>query len=70
MKKSMKSKKDTQIGAIAKVNEDGSIVIPEDIRREFKINIGDEVLLMGELGKGIAIVKNDLLLKMFKMKKS
>lgn len=65
----MKSKKDTQVGAVAKVNEDGSIVIPEDMRREFKLNVGDEILLMGDMGKGIAIVKNDLLLKMFKMKK-
>lgn len=66
----MKSKKDTQIGAVARVNKDGSIVIPEDMRREFKINVGDEILLMGDIGKGIAIVKNDLLLKMFKLKKS
>lgn len=64
------SKKESQIGAVVKVNEDGSIVIPENMRKKFKISIGDEVLLMGDVEKGIAIVKNDLLLRMFKMKKS
>ncbi len=65
----MKLNKKDQTCSIVKVNNDGSIILPKEVMSEFKINVGDEVMLMGEKGKGIAIVKNDLLLKMMKLKK-
>ncbi|MEE1281527.1 MAG: AbrB/MazE/SpoVT family DNA-binding domain-containing protein [Acutalibacteraceae bacterium] len=58
--------KESKLSFIVEVKEDGSIVIPEEAREAFGINIGDEVALLGEKHKGLAIVKNDMLVKMIK----
>ncbi len=55
---SMKSKKDTFIG-IANVGAKGQIVIPAEIREMFGISAGDQVFLLADKKKGIAIVKSD-----------
>lgn len=56
--KGMKSKKDKYIG-IANVGSKGQIVIPSEIREMFGICSGDQVFLLADKKKGIAIVKSD-----------
>ena len=43
----------------AKVGEKGQIVIPKEARDMFKIKPGDTVLLLGDVARGIAIVKSE-----------
>lgn len=56
--KGMKSKKGKYIG-IANVGSKGQIVIPSEIREMFGICSGDQVFLLADKKKGIAIVKSD-----------
>ena len=42
-----------------KVNNKGQIVIPKEARKLFKINNGDNLILFGDIKKGIAIAKYD-----------
>lgn len=44
-----------------KVGERGQIVIPKDAREMFDINPGDQLLILGDEKKGIAIAKASLL---------
>ncbi len=48
-------------GAIT-VSERGQIVIPADARRDFNIEVGDKLLVFGDLEQGIAITKASTLL--------
>lgn len=43
----------------ARVGEKGQIVIPKEAREVFEIDAGDTLLLLGDVKRGIAIVKND-----------
>lgn len=43
----------------AQVNEKGQIVIPKKAREVFQISEGDTLLLLGDVEKGIAIVKQE-----------
>ena len=43
----------------AKVGEKGQIVIPKEARELFDINPGNTVLILGDLERGLAIVRND-----------
>ena len=43
-------------GAVT-VSERGQIVIPVEARRDFDIHVGDKVLVLADLEKGIALVK-------------
>ena len=43
----------------AKVGEKGQIVIPKEARERFDIHPGDTVLLLGDIERGLAIVRND-----------
>ena len=47
----------------AKVGEKGQIVIPKEARNIFNINPGDTLILLGDEDQGIAIAKNDDLMK-------
>ena len=47
-----------------KVGEKGQIVIPKGARDLFDIQSGDTLLLMADINRGIAIVRNDNM-KMF-----
>jgi AbrB family looped-hinge helix DNA binding protein len=44
-----------------KIGERGQIVIPKEARGVFNIKPGDNLLLVGDEEKGIAIVKADLM---------
>ena len=44
-----------------KIGERGQIVIPKEAREVFEIKPGDNLLLVGDVEKGIAIVKADLM---------
>ena len=49
-----------------KVGEKGQIVIPAKARKIFDIRPGDNLILLGDEGQGIAIIKEDKLLAMLK----
>ena len=40
-----------------KVSDKGQIVVPKEAREVFNINTGDTLLLLGDVDRGIAIVK-------------
>lgn len=42
-----------------KVSDKGQIVIPKEARDVFNINVGDTLILFGDIEKGIAIGKYD-----------
>ena len=46
---------------ICKVGEKGQIVIPKEVRNMFDINSGDSVIILCDKGKGIALVKADVI---------
>ncbi|EJP6471564.1 AbrB/MazE/SpoVT family DNA-binding domain-containing protein [Clostridium sp. FAM 1755] len=44
-----------------KVGERGQIVIPKEARKKFNINSGDNLIVLGDEKKGIAIAKVDIM---------
>ena len=49
-------------GAIT-VSDRGQIVIPAEARRDFNINVGDKLLVLGDLDSGLALIKASTLLE-------
>ena len=49
-------------GAIT-VSERGQIVIPAEARRDFNIEVGDKLLVLGDLDSGLALMKASSLLE-------
>jgi len=49
-------------GAIT-VSERGQIVIPAEARRDFNIQVGDKLLVLGDLEQGLALIKASALLE-------
>jgi AbrB family looped-hinge helix DNA binding protein len=49
-------------GAIT-VSERGQIVIPAEARRDFNIEVGDKLLVLGDLEQGLALIKASVLLE-------
>jgi len=49
-------------GAIT-VSERGQIVIPAEARRDFNIQVGDKLLVLGDLEQGLALIQASLLLE-------
>lgn len=43
------------------VSERGQIVIPAEVRRDFGIEVGDKLLVFGDLEHGLALVKASVL---------
>jgi AbrB family looped-hinge helix DNA binding protein len=46
---------------IAKVGEKGQIVIPKEARAMFDINPGDNIIVLCDKEKGIALLKSDFM---------
>lgn len=55
------SSKGKFIFGVCKVGERGQIVIPKDARKVFNINPGDNLVLLGDIEKGMALVKTEIL---------
>lgn len=47
------------------VSERGQIVIPVEARRDFAIEVGDKLLVFGDLEKGMGIIKASMLLEQY-----
>ena len=53
--------KDRYIFGVCKVNDKGQIVIPKDAREVFGIKTGDSLLLFGDVKKGLALIKTEVI---------
>jgi AbrB family looped-hinge helix DNA binding protein len=47
------------------VSERGQIAIPVEARREFNIRVGDKLLVLGDLGQGLALMKASTMLEKY-----
>jgi len=45
------------------VSDRGQIVIPAEARRDFDIQVGDKLLVLGDLEQGLALIKASTLLE-------
>ncbi len=59
----MENPKGKHIFGTVRVGEKGQIVIPKKARDIFGIKPGDTLLVLGDEAQGIAIVKNDVLMR-------
>ena len=60
----MRSKKDGKLHAwTAKVGTKGQIVIPKEARKIFSIETGDDLLILGDERRGLAIMNGDVATK-------
>ena len=57
--------KDKYIFGTAKVGEKGQIVIPVKARKLFGIKAGDNLVVLGDEGRGLALLKQEELLGLF-----
>jgi AbrB family looped-hinge helix DNA binding protein len=48
-----------KLAGTAKIGERGQIVIPKDMRDMFGIKPGDTLLLLADVDRGIAVLRND-----------
>jgi AbrB family looped-hinge helix DNA binding protein len=46
------------------VSDKGQIVIPADARKDFNIKVGDKMLILGDLDKGLVLTKSNFVMKM------
>lgn len=56
----MQTEQDKFIFGVVKVGDKGQIVIPKEAREVFGIETGDSLLILGDLTKGLAIVKTQI----------
>lgn len=56
----MEQGKGKYLFGICKVGEKGQIVIPKEARTVFDIKTGDNLIMLGDVKKGLAIVKADV----------
>ena len=61
--------KGKHIFGMVKVGDKGQIVMPAKARKIFDINPGDNLIVLGEEGQGIAIIKERGLLDMLQVVK-
>ncbi|MGN0424439.1 MAG: helix-turn-helix domain-containing protein [Acetatifactor sp.] len=59
--------KGKHVFGLVKVGDKGQIVIPAKARKVFDINPGDNLLVLGDEGQGIAIIKEKGLLDLLRM---
>ena len=53
----MGSEQEKQIFGVVKIGDKGQIVIPKEAREAFGLKPGDALLVLGDITKGIALVK-------------
>lgn len=53
----MKKDQVKQIFGVVKIGDKGQIVIPKEAREAFGLKPGDSLLVLGDLSKGLALVK-------------
>ena len=53
----MKKDNGKQIFGVVKIGDKGQIVIPKEAREVFELKPGDSLLVLGDINKGIALVK-------------
>ena len=58
------------IFGMVRVGEKGQIVIPAKARKNFDIKPGDNLVVLGDEGQGIALLKEENLLQMLSMARS
>ena len=58
--------KGKHIFGIVKVGDKGQIVLPSKARKIFDINPGDRLLVLGDEGQGLAIIKEKGLLDLLR----
>ena len=56
----MEQGKGKYLFGICKVGEKGQIVIPKEARTVFDIKSGDSLIMVGDVKKGLAIIKADV----------
>jgi len=56
----MQGDKGKYLFGICKVGEKGQIVIPKEARDVFDIKPGDSLVVLGDVNKGIAVVKAEV----------
>lgn len=62
--------KGKHIFGMVKVGEKGQIIIPAKARKVFDIRPGDNLIVLGDEGQGIAIIKENALLDLFQVIRS
>ncbi len=55
---------------IVKVGEKGQVVIPAQARKVFNINSGDNLIVLGDEGQGLALIKEEMFLNFMDMMKN
>ncbi len=56
----MRTEKDKYLFGVVKVGDKGQIVIPKEAREVFGIKAGDSLLVLGDVTKGLALVKTQI----------
>lgn len=59
----MKLPKGKKFYGVVTVSERGQIVIPAEARRDFGIEVGDKLIVAGDLEKGIGLAKASVLME-------
>ena len=53
----MENNQEKQIFGVVRIGDKGQIVIPKEAREVFGLKPGDSLLVLGDISKGIALVK-------------
>lgn len=56
----MRNDQEKQIFGVVKIGDKGQIVIPKEAREVFGLQPGDSLLVLGDITKGIALVKTKI----------
>ena len=56
----MGNDQEKQIFGVVKIGDKGQIVIPKEAREVFGLKPGDSLLVLGDITKGIALVKTNV----------
>lgn len=62
----MKDNKEERFIVSVKVGPKGQITIPVEARKMFSIKEGDTLMVMGDINRGIALLKDDLFYSLMK----